>query len=477
MNFKRLLVLLVISAGICSCNPFEIGKRKSPLSPDKTAKDGLETTDVRRLEYYRGYIERNLPFKKILWEAVFSGEKIRKLTRLGDSLYVETYANRLYSTNIKNGFRQWQFQLPAPIDFFISTLGDLPKKELELRKNINTTEKEIADESKKKDKDEDKIKLLKTQLRALKQEFVFLRSKDVIYLTCRGGLYCIDRFNGNLLWQSRLAFVPATTPCSTIASIFIGALDYYRVYQVDASLKYEKNWFKADEPISTTPLYENLVIYFASQGGKVYAYDTIQNKLLWSYQTEKSIKTDMILDEDVLFVGSADFAVYAIDRYAGILIWKFETGGSILSPLVLDKKPPGTYTDKTLYVYSDKNGLYAIDFVTISIKPPGAEVEKVLRRAKARWKFEDGKSFLIRGVSCGYVIGLDNRTLYAVTDKDIKGDSKADVRDGDGAISIANPEVKKKYSLALFPVRYGDLEESTVYLATPDGYIFAVQEP
>src|SRR3989339_1470921 len=331
-----MFIVMMVIVGTYSCGLIEM-KPKPVSSIGNTRSAELSSNDIKQLEYYRGYISKNLPFKQINWEAVFVGEKIRQMSRYGDALYVETDACRLYSVNIKTGFRQWQVQLPAPIDNFISTVGDLPKKEAELRKNLIAVEKEIAGESKRKDRDEDKIKSMKRQFQALQQEFLSLRLRDAIYLTCRGSLYCIDRSVGTILWQTQLDFVPGTTPCSTIASVFIGSLDFYRVYQVDTTLKYEKDWFKAVESVSTTPMYENPTLYFGAHDGKVYAYDTTGHKLFWSFQTEKSISTDMIMDDDILYVGSTDFAVYGIDRYAGILLWKFETGEAVTTPMRLDK--------------------------------------------------------------------------------------------------------------------------------------------
>jgi len=490
-------IAMMVIAGIYSCGLIEM--KPKPVSFENNNRGAeLRSSDIKQLEFYRGYISKNLPFKQIRWEAVFSGEKIRRMSRYGDALYVETDACRLYSVNIKTGFRQWQVQLPAQTDYFISTVGDLPKKEAELRKSLMSVEKEIAGESKRKDRDEDKLKSMRRQLQALQQEFLSLRMRDAIYLTCRGSLYCIDRSVGTILWQSRMDFVPGTTPCSTIASVFIGSLDFYRVYQIDTTLKYEKDWFKAAEPVSTTPIYENPTLYFGAQDGKVYAYDTIEHKLFWSFQTEKSISTDMILDDDILYVGSTDFALYGVDRYAGILLWKFETGSAITTPMRLDKivtraaipakTPPAgeeklpveagsegsgatdsasakiqDTVSKTLYVYSDNNGLYALDLITSSViikdeDPSKSDREKIIRKAKPRWKFEDGKYFLIRGWNRIYVVGLDNNTLYAL---------------GSGE----RLDVKEKYDLSYFPARYSDLDDGTLYIASPDGYLFSVREP
>jgi hypothetical protein len=510
---KTILALLIVvpifTATAYSCVLVRDDKKPS-LSVEKTKADAAKfQAETKRLEYYRSYIEKDLPFKNVLWEAVFSGEQVRNLTRKGDSLYVETYHNRLYSINAENGFRQWQIQLPSAIDFLIATVGELPKKESELKKSILTTEKKIGDELRRKDKDEEKIRLLKSNLGILKEEFLSLRLKDVLYLSSHGSLYCIDRLSGNILWRSRLEFAPSTTPCATLTSIFVGAMDFCRVYQIDAELKYPKKWFKADDPISTTPLYENIVVYFGTHGGKIYAYHMLDNKLLWTYQAERAIRTDMILDEDVIYIGSTDFAVYALDRYAGTVLWKFETGGPISLPMVLDKNPlvasemakkpqelssPETIEkspesdseqkkemERTLYVHSDTMGLYALDLITTSIfiqdpSDPDRKRERVLKRAIPLWRFSDGRSFFISGQKYMYVIGEDNKTLYSVIK--MKRDDKQ-IKDLPVAIRLMQfkePQIKERYSLALFPYRYCDLENNTVYLGSPDGYIFAVKE-
>jgi len=200
-------------------------------------------------------------------------------------------------------------------------------------------------------------------------------------------------------------------------------------------------------------------------------------------------------------VGSTDFAVYGVDRYAGILLWKFETGSAITTPMRLDKmvtktampaktappageekppaeagsegaeKPPADNAPakmqdtifRTLYAYSDNNGLYALDLITNSVlvkddDPSRPDREKIMRKANPRWKFEDGKYFLIRGWNRIYVMGLDNNTLYAL---------------GTGE----RLDVKEKYDLSYFPARYSDLDDGTLYIASPDGYLFSVREP
>lgn len=493
---NRLQAILWLSAvlmliGVCSCGFFE--KKKTAGAPAvKAPAFELPASDIAQMESYRDYISKNLPFKKINWESVFRGEKVLRMSRYGDSLYVETNARRLYSVNVKTGFRQWQVQLPAQTDFFISIVGDLPKQEAELRKSLTLIENEIAGESRRKDRDEDKLKSMRRQFQALQQEFVSLRMQDVLYLTCQGALYCIDRSVGTVLWKTQLAFVPGTPPASTIKSVFIGSLDFYRIYQVDTELKYEKDWYKAADSISTRPIYENPVLYFGSRDGKVYAYNTIERKLFWSFQTERGIAADMLLDDDILYVGSTDFAIYGLDRYAGVILWKFETGSSVTASMKLDKivtkvVAPGKVSDtdlghndsgkmeddfvqniqdvvsKTLYVYSDDNGLYALDLEETSIlirddDPSRADREKVIRRANPRWKFRDGKHFLMRGQNRIYVMGIDNNTLYAL---------------GSGTIL----EVKEKYNLALFPARYNDIDYGTLYISSHDGYLFSVQEP
>lgn len=473
LTVTQLLLLSLALTGLCSCSYLR------PSIPPPVAGN-LTPEKIKTLEGYRGYIRQNLPFKNIQWEAVFQGETIRKMARLGDYVYVATDANRLHSINARTGSREWQVQLPAPIDYFICTVGDLPKKESDLKKLIANMQTEIAAESKRQDADEEKLKLLNRQYSSDKDEFVSLVTKDVIYLTSRGFIYCLDRASGNILWENRLAFAPATTPVASIASIYIGAMDFYRVYQIDATLKYEQGFFKSEEPLSNTPLYDNLVIYFASQDGAIYAYDTVQGKLLWSYKTEKGIKADLILDEDILYAGSTDYAVYAIDRYSGVLLWQFGAAGAI-STMALDKFPAGT--PKTLYLNCDKIGLYALDVVTITtvIKDPDnpdKDRERITRQGVPRWLFKQGKSFLLNNPINAYIMGQDNQTLYSVLNKPAEQNNQGVANSANaGALAPPEPTILHQYDLSAFSLEYGDIEENTLYLATPDGYLFSVKEP
>ena len=95
-----MFIVMMVIVGTYSCGLIEM-KPKPVSSMNNIRSVELRSSDIKQLEYYRGYISKNLPFKQVNWEAVFSGEQIRQMARYGDALYVETDACRLYSVNSK----------------------------------------------------------------------------------------------------------------------------------------------------------------------------------------------------------------------------------------------------------------------------------------------------------------------------------------------------------------------------------------
>lgn len=452
---RQFIIYLVafMTIGINSC----LGKERGNPGNSETAE---QDKHVSRIKHYRKMIKETLPFKDVLWEGVVPHANIKRFTLQEKFLYVESKAPQHYDLRVirkEDGIPQWILYLDDALDFPLTTIKGIPAKEAVLRKKIKRLRKELAEEESMRPQDEIKVQNLRLSLESAREYFKTLKRHDFIYFISKGTLYCVDRNIGVIVWHKRLRkFVPSTGPVASFTAVYIGALDFDRLYQFDVEARYARNFFRAKGLITTPTVYEDPLVYFGCADGKIYAFHTIKLRPQWEYPTEGCIKAALIIDGDTIYVGSSDFAFYAIDRYTGRLRWKLETGQPITTQARIGvrrvKKENIVTMERTVYFRVDQDALYALELI---YQPTPEEGIRAL--AELRWKFPEGKRFVMYGIANCYVLGMDNQTLYA--------------------LDIESGEVKKKYSLAKFPFRIADPNEHVLYLGTDDGYIFAVREP
>lgn len=465
------LSLLLIIVGICL---WGLTCSNTPRFSDKPIEqDFLETENsqltskqkviVKQLKKYRKQINTNLPFAKILWEAVLPGVKIRKIDLVTDLLCIQTDAKNLYAIRTDSGLRQWQNYFAQPIDFSISEVEGIPQKLKELNNKIATGRYNLEIELGKRHRESSRIENIKRELKSAREMLKLLRIHDQLYLISRGEIFCLDRLSGNIFWRKRLDFIPGTAPTAIPRSVFIGAVDWDRTYQFDCTDQYEKNWFRADSLVSTRPICVSPYLYFASRDGNIYCYDIKSGEKKWEYKTQGNIRGDMLLDDDTLYVGSSNFALYALNRHIGKLNWKFECGSPIRAkPLIVrsSKQNLGTEADgdleRDLYFNAENNVFYALKLFKTSTKTfQGDNI--IWSYYKLKWEFPSGKRLITKSGRRSYIIGIDNKTLYELDD--------------------TSGTLKAQYSLEPFVFCLGDLNTNSgiIYLASSDGYIFAVQ--
>ncbi|MBI4833373.1 MAG: PQQ-binding-like beta-propeller repeat protein [Planctomycetes bacterium] len=407
---------------------------------------------IERIKHYREIITGTLPFKDILWEATTSDEGIKNITLIGTMLYIETDKAKLRAFTTDIGRPQWVLNLATPLNFPPCDITGLSQKQESLKVRIRDLKKQLDDAEISSDRDENKINGLKESLRSANEVLKSIYSQDVAYYISEGLLYCLDRWSGDVLWRKRLDFVPKGGPTASGTIVYISSIDFDRVYYFDVSKKFERDWLKLDGSVVSHIYYESPAIYFACDNGKVYAFNADTGAKIWDYKTEQAIRSDILIDGDIIYVGSTDYAMYAIDRNTGTLRWKYETGLPISSTPYIGArrivKGADVIIEKTLFFRTDKKE----DFYSLLVNAPD-----LAGSYKLRWKFADGKKYMLFGLAGVYILGKDDITLYSL-----------DIEKGD---------ILDKYSLRDFPFRAVDPNESIIYLGTADGYVFAVREP
>lgn len=420
-----------------------------PLTPPDSERNKSSVEQILR---YRKIIQDTLPFKDIIWDATTSGDRVRYMVLKGDCIFVETQNLKLRAYSTEIGHNLWILTLPSALDFFPCVVEEIPQQLNELRTLIKNTMKDIEDAEQEKGRDEKKIRGLKDRLQGFYSSLKQYRMNDFVYIISKGTISCIDRWTGMPIWQKKLSFIPSHEPVATLSTIYLSALDSDRIYLFDVAKRFERDWIKLDSQVVSKLVYKDPAMYFACENGSVYALNTQTHKEIWHYPTERLIKSDILVDDNNVYVGSTDFALYGIDRHLGILRWKYEVGLPIATPPDIGirtlTKGNQTTVERTLFFHPEqKEELYAL-LLNPLLTSPAFQV---------RWKFPEGKNFLMYGLTCAYVIGKNDQILYA--------------------LDIEKGTVLYKYSLRDFPFRAVDRSQGILYLGTADGYLFATREP
>lgn len=228
-------------------------------------------------------------------------------------------------------------------------------------------------------------------------------------------------------------------------AIFVGGYDGF-LYSISASPSGEElslNWkieVSPDEPLVGGPVASDGVVVVGSSDGYVYAFDIVQEREIWRYQTGNKIWATPSIKDGIVYIGSLDKNLYALklfgtDSQVGErLLWKFSTGGAITAkPLVMDGR---------VYFGSFDSTFYALNAVS----------------GREHWKFEGSRNWYWTGAIADgqtlFVPSMD-RKLYALdattgqvkwtleTDGDLTGSPVVlsrwiAVPSDDGALYIAN---------------------------------------
>ena len=175
------------------------------------------------------------------------------------------------------------------------------------------------------------------------------------------GAYVYDRDSGAVL-----AAIPGMWPAGSGAvgdthSLYVGSSDGF-IYAVRwYNPKHGKplhTWrVLGGGPVTSTPALIDNVLYFASQGGTVFACTADWNKnLQWKHSTEAAIVADLYVDDSGVYVAGLDRSLYRLDVTSGALLWRYRF------PQPLRETP--VVSQRTVYQYCRGAGLYAIDVDT-----------------------------------------------------------------------------------------------------------------
>lgn len=181
---------------------------------------------------------------------------------------------------------------------------------------------------------------------AVNNGMVYIGSED-------HNLYAIDQKTGEQLWKYTTGGAVHSSPAVYNNMVCFGSFDgnYYMLNAKTGSLIWkfktggEKKvgakglWTMKPQDQYMNDLYDfflsspifnkdgnDLIIYFGSSDGNLYALNAINGKLKFTFKTNGLIHTSPALYNGKLYFGSWDTYLYAVDAGTGKLVWKFKTG-------------------------------------------------------------------------------------------------------------------------------------------------------
>ncbi len=110
---------------------------------------------------------------------------------------------------------------------------------------------------------------------------------------------------------------------------------------------------------TATAYYRNIIVVTTLKG-YIYAINTINGSLLWSYNTHKEILSKPIIDGDNLYVQTTLDILYAFNLSDGSLNWQY-TSKNILGGLIVHLTPSPYISNNILYTGFSNGDSVAID--------------------------------------------------------------------------------------------------------------------
>jgi outer membrane protein assembly factor BamB len=267
--------------------------------------------------------------------------------------------------------------------------------------------------------------------------------QDRIYFLSTGVLHILDKKTGAALVKTNLDFVPCSPMVVNDQFLYTGGWDNF-VYAL--SIKNgEREWrYRIDGNVWGRPAVTEGSLFIAGTDEHIYAINAQSGVTLksWAqsgrYATRGANVTEIVYAEKlpIIFVASRDYNVYSLSRVTGELRWKFESGGPVNHKMRLLKNG--------LYVISDReveqdNVLYVLDSDTGEVK----------------WQIDHGNQLWFVGQDYDWVL-QKGKKLAAVNSK--------------------NGNVSEVFDLKSFDIMATNEQDNMGYLATNDGYVFAVEE-
>lgn len=151
-------------------------------------------------------------------------------------------------------------------------------------------------------------------------------------------------------------------PVAADEFVFVGAYsgELFKIHADTGLTAFEP--VNLGDPVIADLVQDNGVLYAATGGGRVYAFNTDDLSLSWGgfFEAEDRIWATPLLADGVLYVASMDHQLYALDAATGEQIWDQPfraTGALAMDPIIVDGKLIAGSFDRRLYVIDPGTGI------------------------------------------------------------------------------------------------------------------------
>jgi len=158
--------------------------------------------------------------------------------------------------------------------------------------------------------------------------------RSLYLLKNNGALYAISRRTGKVRWKAKLGYLAASSPAcanGTVYAVMLSRGKGIAAGRVAAVAAYSgrTRWSrKLPSRAESSPLVDHGRLYFGSEDGTVYALDTADGAIKWTYKSGGAVKAGLALDgQGRLIFGDYAGQVTAIRRADGKRLWRTGTSG------------------------------------------------------------------------------------------------------------------------------------------------------
>ena len=265
-------------------------------------------------------------------------------------LYVGAYDNNLYALNSTDGSFLWKFATegglvgkPA-LDSGLVFIGSEDKKlyAISIRSGKSVWEYSADGPIRSSPK--------------VAEGHLFFGADD-------GYLHAVNLVSNRLIWRADCGSPVRSSPFVTNENVYVGSeLGDFSCFDFRGQAKWR---FRSKKGITSSPVVNQGVVYFASLDGFLYALDAKSGWIVWRFRMNKGSISSPEISDNILYVGSADNYIYAIDSSNGKEIWKFKTEHQVSgSPLVSNDSVYCGSVDENMYCLESKTGRLKWKFKT-----------------------------------------------------------------------------------------------------------------
>lgn len=180
-------------------------------------------------------------------------------------------------------------------------------------------------------------------------------------------LICIDKKNGDLLWELKLPKHPSAPPAVDDDQAYIGMVDG-SVYCFDLNLARQLHeqrrlpefshvcqmWrYQTPSEIVSPPISTNRSVCFASSSGSFYSVATKGQKLIFQFESDAPIYAPIGRDQNSILIASENSRLYCLNQDNGQFRWAFTSAHPI-------RQQP-RFFGKRVYVTPQTVGTYALN--------------------------------------------------------------------------------------------------------------------